>query len=343
MITKRLFTFFLLSLVGFMTNAANIEGQIKLNNDWAPVVYLSSISSFDDLQTATYHFLRYQCPIDSNGYFEFKNIDLVDQDQTYRLHICKKGDPVSTIIIGGKEENYIHFIMNGATELLLLPNENAPGIANSIISGHSTGASLKKLFDLQKKLNTPLDLPSEQNRSFIKQQVYDDLQASVDTASNPLVRLLAFHFITESFASRNHLKLMKDLDADLVKENHSSSYYKSFRKQLSYLEYQEVAVSNTSYAWLKWSGLLLLFFFIAFMIRQSTKRLSVKKQKDSQQMAHLLSNQEKRVLSLLKKGKTNKEISSELHIEVSTVKSHLHKIYSRLGVKSRKEIVNKEI
>ncbi len=101
-----------------------------------------------------------------------------------------------------------------------------------------------------------------------------------------------------------------------------------------------MAVSNTSYAWLKWSGLLLLFFFIAFMIRQSTKRLSVKKQKDSQQMAHLLSNQEKRVLSLLKKGKTNKEISSELHIEVSTVKSHLHKIYSRLGVKSRKEIVN---
>jgi DNA-binding NarL/FixJ family response regulator len=45
---------------------------------------------------------------------------------------------------------------------------------------------------------------------------------------------------------------------------------------------------------------------------------------------------------LLKKGRSNKEIAQELHIEVSTVKSHLNKIYSRLGVKSRKEIVNTE-
>jgi len=59
-------------------------------------------------------------------------------------------------------------------------------------------------------------------------------------------------------------------------------------------------------------------------------------------VTHTLSNQEKKVFNLLKKGKSNKEISSELHIEVSTVKSHLNKIYSRLGVKSRKEIIDKE-
>lgn len=55
-----------------------------------------------------------------------------------------------------------------------------------------------------------------------------------------------------------------------------------------------------------------------------------------------LSVQEKRVLDLLKEEKSNKEIAQELHIEVSTVKSHLNKIYSRLGVKSRKEILHRE-
>ena len=65
-------------------------------------------------------------------------------------------------------------------------------------------------------------------------------------------------------------------------------------------------------------------------------------EKPGQKIQHL-SNQEKRVFNLLQKGKTNKEISSELHIEVSTVKSHLNKIYSRLGVKSRKDIVGKDL
>ena len=67
---------------------------------------------------------------------------------------------------------------------------------------------------------------------------------------------------------------------------------------------------------------------------------SLKNHIDTSNLISQLSVQEKRVLDLLKEGKSNKEISQELHIEVSTVKSHLNKIYSQLGVKGRKEIIN---
>lgn len=50
-----------------------------------------------------------------------------------------------------------------------------------------------------------------------------------------------------------------------------------------------------------------------------------------------LTNQEIKILQLIQKGKSNKEIASELYIELSTVKSHINKLYSKLNIKNRKE------
>ncbi len=47
-----------------------------------------------------------------------------------------------------------------------------------------------------------------------------------------------------------------------------------------------------------------------------------------------LSNQEEKIKNLIIEGKTNKEIASELFISVSTVKTHISNIYSKLAVKT---------
>lgn len=54
-------------------------------------------------------------------------------------------------------------------------------------------------------------------------------------------------------------------------------------------------------------------------------------------LTDLLSARELEVLSKISEGKSNKEIADELFIEVSTVKSHINKIYKTLKIKSRKE------
>ena len=48
---------------------------------------------------------------------------------------------------------------------------------------------------------------------------------------------------------------------------------------------------------------------------------------------------EKEVLSLLLKGKSNKEISNLTFVSTETIKTHLQNIYRKLGVKSRLEAV----
>ncbi|CAN0606043.1 unnamed protein product, partial [Ectocarpus sp. 12 AP-2014] len=60
----------------------------------------------------------------------------------------------------------------------------------------------------------------------------------------------------------------------------------------------------------------------------------------SSKLLKSLSIQERKIYSLLKEGKSNKEISEEYNIGVSTVKSHVSSIYTKLSVKSRKEIIN---
>lgn len=50
-----------------------------------------------------------------------------------------------------------------------------------------------------------------------------------------------------------------------------------------------------------------------------------------------LSLRQKEVFELILKGKSNKEITSELNIELSTLKTHINQIYKILGIKSRRE------
>lgn len=55
--------------------------------------------------------------------------------------------------------------------------------------------------------------------------------------------------------------------------------------------------------------------------------------------ANLLSAREKQVVELTADGLSNHEIAERLHISEHTVKNHLFKIYEKLGISTRVELV----
>jgi DNA-binding CsgD family transcriptional regulator len=63
---------------------------------------------------------------------------------------------------------------------------------------------------------------------------------------------------------------------------------------------------------------------------------------DSQKLKerYALSDREEEVAELLVKGMTNQLIGETLHISVNTVKSHIKKIYEKLGVSNRLQLMN---
>jgi DNA-binding NarL/FixJ family response regulator len=53
----------------------------------------------------------------------------------------------------------------------------------------------------------------------------------------------------------------------------------------------------------------------------------------------LLTPREADVLELLQGGRSNAEIASTLHVSIETVRTHARRIYRKLGVSTRRELV----
>ena len=331
----------LLVLLSVTLNAATIKGKVVINESWEPVVYLSLINSFDDLNTASYDLLIHRAEIDSLGNFDMAGMIIPEGNRLYRLHICKKGDPVSTIIIGGKDENFVHFVMDGNSDIQVVADGMRNGIQHSTINGNEANHSMEYLMALQKELQTPPSLPSKQNREIIKDQVYKKYHDIADTSSYAIIKLMAAYLILESTEVPD-LVLMEKMENELKESDTSSPYYLAFADRIDYLKFQSEKSEFTNPPWIKLVGAFALLIFIGLAFWMRVRKYLKAKVKPNKELLSTLSIQEKKVFELLKNGASNKEISAELNIEVSTVKSHVHKVYSRLGVKSRKEIVNKD-
>lgn len=65
---------------------------------------------------------------------------------------------------------------------------------------------------------------------------------------------------------------------------------------------------------------------------------SIRKKSEKSEKIDLLSPRQKQVFDLILQNKTNKQISEALFIELSTLKTHINKIYKTLNIKSRKEV-----
>ncbi|TMM56356.1 response regulator transcription factor [Maribacter algarum] len=119
-----------------------------------------------------------------------------------------------------------------------------------------------------------------------------------------------------------------------LKESHiERSEYLFLENKLAFLTTE---VAESKYATSKIVILLLglvvagLLFFVFRLIRRK-----------NQQAIADLSKQEKNIQGLIVEGKSNKEIAGELFISLSTVKTHITNIYSKLQVSSRQELLRK--
>jgi DNA-binding CsgD family transcriptional regulator len=309
-------------LVGQNSDNAKIQGFIKIDSSWSATIYLSYIPTFSDIHSMSNEMIIADSKIDDFGHFKF-NLDFLPKEQKiYRLHISKKADSKTSLIIGGLNENYFTFIANSDSKIEFKAISSNPPFKNLIFKTKNENFEFQKITSLVFKKDSIASVSGSSKRNFIENRLNEELLNIADSSTNALVSLYAIY--KSSFES-NYISKEKFYTSYLDRWSKiDNSYFNDFRKKLPVENSKNNVARN------------LILSIILIIIGYALGKLSVTRNNRVKK----LSVQERKIFDLLKNGATNKDISDEFNIGISTVKSHVSSILNKLKVKSRKEIMD---
>lgn len=317
----------LISLINLdLKSQSSISGQLIIDTTiWRPVAYLSLIPDFDKVNTMSNDMIIDKTEIDSNGRFKFRTEYLPEEDNLFRIHIARRSDPPASLIIGSIDENYKFVIANNRSQIVINDSSNQEFIRDVLIKGYYPNIMIKQIDEIANYLDSTTIDGSPIKIELIKSAISEKLRAIADTCSNPLVSLYA---LNKSNYEKNYLTNQQFYRNFLSKwKKEKSTYFVAFRKKFPSTNNLKISLSILIGA---------LTFIAGFLICLVWFKLF----KKNKNLLHDLSVQERKIFALILEGKSNKEMSEILMIGISTVKTHLNSIYSKLDINSRKDILN---
>lgn len=316
--------------LSFLSNTilsqTKISGQLNIDTTWQRVVYLSIIPSFDQLYSMSNQMIIESSEMDETGRFSFETDYLPADNYIYRIHLSKKGDPPASLIIGGKDENHLFIIASNKSNLIIKTQPDKSLFGNVEIDGFLPAKMLREIDEMVHFVDTANFNSTSLKRELMEKALDEKLRQFADTCSFPLVALYAVYKSDfESNIAENPGFYNRFLDKW---KNEKSPYFEEFRKAIPFEK------KRTDYSILfGFAGLLLGATLTFFVLKSKSKP-------QKSEPAEILTIQERKIFLMIQSGKSNKEISNELNIEISTVKSHVNNLYSKLKINSRKEILN---
>jgi len=275
--------------------------------------------------------------VDSTGAFVLEGDNLPTDQRFYRIYLMKKQntDYDACLYVGGDDHNFAHVILENGAQLSLAANPTsiAP-FGEYSVDGDPANHLMRSLAKIVfpsfyfYRIKFPTELKFSENK------LHTDLINFADTCANPLVALAAVNNTDfDEYFDRNE-DFYRAFGDRLETEIPNSIYTKNYLLKVGYYANEE---SSNKSGWT--SGFLqgilasIVLFGLWYLMNRSKKKDAVKPNSPEVQ----LTSKEKEILDLIRDGKSNKEIASSLFVEVSTVKTHINKIYSKIGASNRQE------
>lgn len=299
-----------------------LRGRLLLDSSWDQTIYISHIPTFDDLYTMSSDMIISRTTIDSLGYFEFDISFFPDDINLYRIHISKKGDSAHSIIIGGKDENHLFLLATGNSNIEIEAGKGNSPFRLVRFANDSLNRSFHHITTTVKTADSIASVSETAKRQFVERKLNEELLLLADSTDNLMVALYAIYKSDTDATLRKNPAFLPDF---LQRWNNNPNPYLTALARAHPIPQQ-----NNKY-WL-----MAFPIALAILLGFGLGRLKISK-KDA---VKNLSVQEKRIFEQLKKGASNQEISEEFNIGVSTVKSHVSSILSKLNLKSRKDIIH---
>jgi DNA-binding CsgD family transcriptional regulator len=303
-----------------------IYGKLSIDTSvWAPTVYLSLIPDLESIYTISNEMIIDRVLVSDSGSFVFDTKYLPDEDVLLRFHISKKGDLPASLNIGGRDENHFFLVANRKSTITIKSTSKSEFIRNRVIQGYAPNQTLIQICRIASYSDTVSLTDPTIKTEFIRSAIFEKLRTIADTCSNPIVALFALY---KSRFDKNYSVNQQFYERFLTKwKQQKSEYFKKFRDKIPYSHKKGL-------------GLILLVAVLSLVVGFCACLIYYKLFNRKQNLIQNLSVQERKIYALLMEGKSNKEISENLMIEQSTVKSHVNNIYSKLEINSRKDLMN---
>ena len=344
----RIIPFFcFLFFVNVLLAQYTVKGQVNINENWQPKIYMAAVNKLSDYYRTSPDMIIKSAEIDANGKFILKGDNLPNEKRFYRLYLMKKqnSDYDACLYVGGDDHNFVHILLGNGEEVEINadPNENAPFEKYQIV-GQKENHLMRTLSNIvyPRFYFHRIEFPTE--LKFSEDKLHTDLKKFADTCSSTLVALAAINNTDFDEYYDQNPAFYQDFKARLKSDLPKSIYTKNYDLKVKYYANEETLLPN-------WAKFLLAFLSLSLMgllvkLNQFRNQIQTLKNQlispakietPTPSFDELLTQKEKEILQLISQGKSNKEIASELFVELSTVKTHINKLYSKIGATNRKE------
>ena len=324
----------------------NFSGEVSRDFIDA-TAYLTSIDDYKKSSVFLSEKIIQESKINSAGKFEFKGDFLPTDNKLYKIYIDKCNSSITDsehLLNECEDSNYIIFIANNQ-DTIYFPLNSFLQMFCDFEYSRNQNIAVYKIDSIQENLLSNLqDSKSDAQRKLIYSNYFKEIQKFGKSLNEPLVELYTYSLYSDEKSFSRHLyledlknseyynNLLERLDVNYP----NSSYTIQYKNDLIKDQYPLLKSKNkTNYL----TYLLGLILFISLIMNY----LLYKKQFSKNQAINykeVLSPQEQKVFELMNEKLSNKEIADKLFISLSTVKTHINNIYSKLSISSRKEIGN---
>lgn len=317
---KNLFFVFVLILGVDISAQSAISGQINLETGDGVEhrVYLTKLN-IDYLQNLKYGKEVAWFSLTENGSFSFDRKHISDKNAIYRLYVKSMEKAIADTIAQ-------------STAFILSSSDTIQFHRADVPFGTYTNSNVA---------DNEWQRMREFERELLRSQLADNEEASQlksytkDSLRILMVKLIGVRELEEKQLLAHDIAENPDFYLaflnDLKESDLPPAQYLFLEEKLAFLKQASV---ERKYAWSTAINIILGFLVLGlgtlFILRK--KRRSIVPD---------LSRQERNIQTLILEGKTNKEIANELFISLSTVKTHITNIYSKLKVSNRRELVQR--
>lgn len=349
MIQRLFFTVLFLSVSMIGKGQYTISGKVNISEGWQPKVYMAAINKLSDYYRTSPDMILNTAEVDVAGRFELRGDNLPTDSRYYRLYIMKdqNTDYDACLYVGGDDHNFVHVVLkNGeSVEIISDPNSVAPFGDYSVIGGGGNHA-MRELSSIVfpsfyfYRIKFPTEL------KFSEDKFHLDLRNYADSSKHTMAALAAVNNMDfDEYYDRDE-GFFQEFGGRLKSDMPHSVYTKNYMAKLRYYSNED---SHSGVSRLKIligflsAALLLLLIWIFWLYRKLNAatsvadRLGLSSEEHVKNLRQSLTQKETEILTHIQVGKSNKDIATELFIELSTVKTHINKLYAKIGAANRSE------